>query len=81
VSASLFDATDGRRIWSGTSTAPHDCSRTELREGARSVAAAIADALGVKYASDRVALARCDVSLSHHQSMARTDPVGRSASR
>ena len=81
VSASLFDATDGRRIWSGVSTAPSDCSRTELREGARSIAAAIADALGVRYASDRSAPARCDVPLSQHQSMVRTDSFGRSAAR
>ena len=81
VFASLFDATDGRRIWSGISTAAHDCNRTELRGGAQSIAAAIAGALGVKYTSDRTALPRSDASRAHYDSPACSDPGERSAAR
>jgi len=48
ASASLFDTSDGRRIWSGSSTAAHCCNAAELGGAVRSIVAAIAGALGVR---------------------------------
>ena len=79
ISASLFDARDGRRIWSGASTCPHRGGIVELSSPARHVAHAVANALG--RGSTRASHAASDArSLSQHNGF-RIDANGRSAAR
>ena len=79
ISASLFDARDGRRIWSGASTCPHRGGIVELSSPARHFALAVANALG--RGSTRATHAASDArSLSRHNGF-RIDANGRSAAR
>jgi serine/threonine-protein kinase len=80
ASASLFDATDGRRIWSGNAIAAHHDDRLELGGVARNIAAALATALGMSVTAERSGWTHGDgpaVGLPP----ARTEPNGRSAAR
>jgi serine/threonine protein kinase len=81
ISGSLFDARSGRRIWSGASTTPHRSEPGELSSPARSVAGAVAGALGVARPARRAHRSGDDVTRTTLQPGARMESNGRSAAR